>query len=142
MSTRVAPTKEIKGVQASMMASQKTIPTNGFFTKNLMPYFQLPTQNPPLGFDNSRCEKPMRDIGSPPHGSGRPPKGGSGPLGRNGGPPSGGRPIGRGGGGFLIGSTSTFQCPLTRFPLKPMVPTIGTHYPFIKEITTVPNLHY
>lgn len=44
MSTVVATTKEIKGVQASMMASQKTVPTNGFFTKNLMPYFQPPTQ--------------------------------------------------------------------------------------------------
>jgi hypothetical protein len=146
MSTGVVTTKEIKGVQACMMASQKTIPTSIFFTKNLLPYFQPPTQNPPLGFDNSRGEKPMRNSGSPSHGSGRPPKGGSGPLGRSGGPPSGGRPIGRGGGGFFIRSTSTFQCPLTKFPLKPMVPTMvsttSTHYPFIKEIVTLPNLHY
>ncbi len=70
MSIGVATTKEIKGVQASTMASQITIPTSNFFTGNLMPYFQLPTQNPPLGFGNSRGEKPMRDSGSPPHGSG------------------------------------------------------------------------
>jgi len=41
MSTRVAKTKEIKGVQPFMMASQITISTSEFSTRNLMPYFQL-----------------------------------------------------------------------------------------------------
>jgi hypothetical protein len=110
MSTGVATTKEIKSVQASTMTSQITIPTNKFSTRNLMPYFQLPTQNPPLGFGNSRGGIPMKDNGSPPHGtphgSGRPPRGGNGPLGKGGGPLSESRPIGRNGGKFSTRDTS------------------------------------
>jgi len=106
MSTRVTTTKEIKGVQASMMASQITIPTNEFSTRNLMLYFQPPTRNPPLGFGNYRDGIPMKDNGSPLHASGGPPRGGSGPLGRGGGPLSKGRPIGRNGGRFSTRDTS------------------------------------
>jgi len=112
MSTRVAKIKEIKGVQAFTMASQITIPTSGFSTRNLMFYFQLSTQNPPLGFGNYGGGIPMKDSGSPPRGSGGPPRGGNGPLGRNGGPPSKCRPIGKNGGRFSTrGTNVSFNVP-------------------------------
>ncbi len=49
------------------------IPIGEFFTENLVPYFQPPTQNSPSKFGNSRGGRPIRDGGNPPHGSGGPP---------------------------------------------------------------------
>ncbi len=84
-------------------------PINEFSIENPLPYFQLPTQNSPLGFGNSRDGRPMGDGGNPPHGNGRPPRGGNKPSRRRSAPPSeGGPPSGRilrrrGGGKFLVG---------------------------------------
>jgi hypothetical protein len=92
-----------------------TIPIGEFFIRNPVPYFQPPTQNPPLKFSNFSNGIPTRGGCSPFHGSGRPLGWGSGPLKRGGGPlgeggppggggfPSGEGPLGGGGGGFLIG---------------------------------------
>ncbi len=140
-----------------------TIPIGEFFTKNLMPYFQPPTRNPPLGFGNSRGGIPTRGGGSPPHGSGAwPPRGGSRPLGGGGGPlngsgppsgsrpPNGERPLRGGGGWFPVGNTSVlFNVPWPSSPWNPWYPTMvfttNTHYPcgsFINKIIAMPNLLY
>jgi hypothetical protein len=47
VSTGITTTKGSHGVQACMMTPLITTFTNGFSTKNLVPYFQPPTQNPP-----------------------------------------------------------------------------------------------
>jgi hypothetical protein len=129
-------------------------------TKNPMPYFQPPTQNPPSGFSNFGGGIPTRGNGSPSHGSEGPPEGGNEPSER----------------GVVdlqaevdpewkwtpkwqktsrkkwrwISSWKhrcAFQCSLVKFPLKPTVPivvsTTNTHYlygSFIKEIVAIPNL--
>jgi len=54
-----------------------TIPIGEFFTKNLMPYFQPPTRNPPSGFNNFGGGIPTGGGGNPFHGSGGPPRGGT-----------------------------------------------------------------
>jgi hypothetical protein len=98
-----------------MMTPLVTAPIGGFSTKNPMPYFQLPTRNPPLGFSNFGGGTCMGSNGNPPHGTRRPPRegnrplgGGGGSLGRSGpsnggGPPSGKRPPRGGGSRFPIG---------------------------------------
>jgi hypothetical protein len=103
------------------MISLITIPTSRFSIKNLMPYFQPPTRNPPLGFDNCRGGILMGSNGSPLHGSGKPPRGANEPSRGGGGPLSGGKPpsgsgppsgegfLGGGGGRFLVkGSANVF----------------------------------
>jgi hypothetical protein len=72
VSTRIVVTRESKGVQM-------IVPISGFYTGNLVPYFQPPTWNPPLGFCNSRGGMPTKGDGNPFHGSGGPLGGGSGP---------------------------------------------------------------
>jgi hypothetical protein len=69
-----------------------TIPIGRFSTKNPMPYFQPPTQNPPLRFSNFGSGIPTRGGCSPLHGSGGPPGRGSEPLKGGGGPSGEGRP--------------------------------------------------
>jgi hypothetical protein len=105
-----------QGVQVFMMTPLVTLPTSGFSTKNLVPYFQPPTWNPTSRFSNSKGGIPMKGDGNPLHGGGEPLGGGSRPLGGGGvplgasGPPSGGGPLSGGGfpgggglGGFLVG---------------------------------------
>ncbi len=78
--TGIVVTRGSHNVQVYVMAPQVTIPTSRFSIKNLVPYFQLPTWNPPSWFNYFGGGIPMRGGGSPSHGSGRPPGGGSGPL--------------------------------------------------------------
>ncbi len=92
VSTGIIATRGSQGVQVYVMAPQVTTPTSGFYIKNLMPYFQLPTQNPPSGFNSFGGGIPTKGSGSPPHRSGRPLGGGSGPLKGGGGPLGRGRP--------------------------------------------------
>ncbi len=116
VSTGITKTRRSHGVQASVVTPLVTIHVGGFFIENMMPFFQLPTQNPPSRFNNSGGGIPMGGSGSPLHGSGGPPRGG--PLGGGGGPPCGGRPPSGGGppsvegppeedgGEFPVGGTS------------------------------------
>jgi hypothetical protein len=80
-----------------MMIPLVIIHVGGFSIGNLMPYFQPPTQNPPLRFGNSRGGIPTRGNGNHFHGSGGPLGGGNIPLGGGGGPPCGGEPPSGGG---------------------------------------------
>ncbi len=52
MSTKIVTTKGSQGVQMFAMAPQIIVPTNGFSTRNSMPYFQPSTRNPPSRFGN------------------------------------------------------------------------------------------
>jgi hypothetical protein len=118
-----------------MWCLPNTTPISKFSTENLVPYFQLPTRNPPLGFNNYGGGIPTRSSGSPPHGSGRPPGGGNKPLKGScgppgkGGPPSGGEPPSgggplRGGGcGFLVGGINVaFGAPCLGSLWNPLYP--------------------
>jgi hypothetical protein len=135
MSIGIVATRGSQSVQVFVMTPLVIAPIGGFSSKNLVPYFQSPTWNPPTGFDNSRGGIPMESSGSPLHGSGWPPKGGSGPLGRGvgppskggplngGGSPSGGGPLGGGEGGFLVGGASVpFGVPWPCSPWNPWYP--------------------
>jgi hypothetical protein len=92
VSAGITTTKGSHGVQACMMTPLITTFTNGFSTKNLVPYFQPPTQNLPSLFSTYGGGIPTRGNASPLHGSERPPRGGNKPLGGGGGPPSRGEP--------------------------------------------------
>ncbi len=112
------------------MTPSTIVPAGGFSIENLVPYFQSPTWNPPLGFSSSRGAIFIGGGGSPPHESGGLAGGGSKPLGGGGEPPSGGgspsgeRPPRGGGGRFPIGGACVpFGAPWSSFPLEPMVPS-------------------
>lgn len=49
----ILTTRGSQGVQAVVMTPLVIAPIGRFSTKKLVPYFQLPTQNPPSGFSNS-----------------------------------------------------------------------------------------
>jgi hypothetical protein len=100
-----------------VMTPSVTTLVGGFSPRNLVPYFQPPKWNPPLGFGNFRSGILSASSASLLHGGGGPlgggkghSVGGGGPPGRSK-PPSGSGPISgegpsRGGGGkFPIGGT-------------------------------------
>jgi hypothetical protein len=78
VSIRIATTKGSQGVQAFVMIPLVSIPIGKFSTKNPMPYFRPPTQNPPSRFNNFGGGIPIGGGGSPFHGNGGPLGGGQG----------------------------------------------------------------
>jgi hypothetical protein len=100
-----------------------TTPIGGFSTENSVPYFELPTQNPPFGFNNSRGGIPTWGGGSPPHGNGGPLKRGSRRLGGGVGPPCKDGPLGGGGSKFPVGSIGVpFDAPQPGCSWNPWYP--------------------
>jgi hypothetical protein len=140
ISIEIAITRGNQGVQASMMTPPVTTIIGRFSTKNLVPYFQPPTRNPPLGFSNFGGGIRMGGNGNPFHGSGGPLRRVNKPLGRGGGPLSegglsngGGPPSGKGlprGGGakFPIGGTCVpFGVPWCEYLLHTFTTKVCTH---------------